>query len=91
MRHTAATGWGTDAYGVSKAALNALTRILARELVPRRIRVNSTCPGWVRTDMGGRNAPRSVKEGTASVLFGVTLPEDGPTGKFYRDGREIAP
>jgi NAD(P)-dependent dehydrogenase (short-subunit alcohol dehydrogenase family) len=40
---TAAKGWGTDAYGVSKAALNALTRIVARELAPRRIRVNSTC------------------------------------------------
>jgi NAD(P)-dependent dehydrogenase (short-subunit alcohol dehydrogenase family) len=88
---TAAKGWGTDAYGVSKAALNALTRILARELAPRRIRVNSTCPGWVRTDMGGRNAPRSVEEGAASVLFGVTLPEDGPTGKVFRDGRETAP
>jgi NAD(P)-dependent dehydrogenase (short-subunit alcohol dehydrogenase family) len=87
---TAAKGWGTDAYGVSKAALNALTRILARELAPRRIRVNSTCPGWVRTDMGGRNAPRSVEEGAASVLFGVTLPEGGPTGRVFRDGREIA-
>jgi carbonyl reductase 1 len=88
---TAAEGWGTDAYGVSKAALNALTRILARELAPRRIRVNATCPGWVRTDMGGRSAPRSVEEGAASVLFGVTLPEDGPTGKVFRDAREIAP
>lgn len=87
---TAAEGWGTDAYGVSKAALNALTRILARELAPRRIRVNAVCPGWVRTDMGGRNAPRSVEEGAASVLFGVTLPEDGPTGKVFQDGREIA-
>jgi NAD(P)-dependent dehydrogenase (short-subunit alcohol dehydrogenase family) len=88
---TAAKGWGTDAYGVSKAALNALTGILARELAPRRIRVNATCPGWVRTDMGGRTAPRSVEEGAASVLFGVTLPEGGPTGKVFRDGRETAP
>jgi carbonyl reductase 1 len=88
---TAANGWGTDAYGVSKAALNALTRILARELAPRRIRVNATCPGWVRTDMGGRNAPRSVEEGATSVLFGVTLPEGGPTGKVFQDGRETAP
>jgi carbonyl reductase 1 len=88
---TAAKGWGTDAYGVSKAALNALTRILARELAPRGIRVNATCPGWVRTDMGGRNAPRSVEEGAVSVLFSVTLPEDGPTGKVFRDSREIAP
>jgi len=70
---TAAKGWGADAYGVSKAALNAWTRILARELAPRRIRVNAPCPGWVRTEMGGRNAPRSVEGGAASVLLGVTL------------------
>jgi NAD(P)-dependent dehydrogenase (short-subunit alcohol dehydrogenase family) len=88
---TAANGWGTDAYGVSKAALNAWTRILARDLAPRRMRVNATCPGWVSTDMGGRGAPRSVEEGAASVLFGVTVPENGPTGKVFRDGLEIAP
>ncbi len=81
-------GWGIDAYGVSKAALNALTRILANELAPRQIRVNATCPGWVRTDMGGRGAPRSVEEGAASVLFGVTTTE---TGGVFRDGRRIGP
>ncbi len=77
-------GWGTDAYGVSKAALNALTRILASEFPA--IRVNSTCPGWVRTEMGGRNAPRTVEEGAASVLYGVTTTE---TGGVFRDGRRI--
>ncbi|HEY5921739.1 MAG TPA: SDR family NAD(P)-dependent oxidoreductase [Kofleriaceae bacterium] len=81
-------GWGADAYSVSKAALNALTRILASELAPRKIRVNSTCPGWVRTDMGGRSAPRSVEQGAASVLFAVTTTE---TGGLFRDGRRIAP
>ncbi|HET7499440.1 MAG TPA: SDR family NAD(P)-dependent oxidoreductase [Kofleriaceae bacterium] len=80
-------GWGTDAYGVSKAALNALTRVLARELSPRQVRVNATCPGWVRTDMGGRGAPRSVEDGAASVLFGVTTTH---SGGVFRDGRRIA-
>lgn len=90
MRELARGGedWGTDAYGVSKAALNALTRILAGELAPRHIRVNATCPGWVRTDLGGRHAPRSVEQGAASVLFGVTTPE---TGGIFRDGRRIPP
>ena len=82
------TGWGADAYAVSKAALNALTRILAAELHPRRIRVNATDPGWVRTDMGGRNAPRSVEEGGASVIAGVTA---AGTGEVMRDGLGIAP
>jgi NAD(P)-dependent dehydrogenase (short-subunit alcohol dehydrogenase family) len=82
------TGWGTDAYGVSKAALNALTRILAGELASRQVRVNATDPGWVRTEMGGRGAPRSVEQGAASVLFGVTAAE---TGGVFRDGRRIAP
>ena len=79
-------GWGIDAYGMSKAALNALTRILAGELAPRQIRVNATCPGWVRTDMGGRGATRSVEQGAASVLWGVTATE---TGGVFRDGRRI--
>jgi NAD(P)-dependent dehydrogenase (short-subunit alcohol dehydrogenase family) len=79
-------GWGIDAYGMSKAALNALTRILAGELAARQIRVNATCPGWVRTDMGGRGATRSVEQGAASVLWGVTATE---TGGVFRDGRRI--
>ncbi len=82
------TGWGTDAYGVSKAALNALTRLLAVELAPRQIRVNATDPGWVRSDMGGRGAPRSIEQGAASVLFGVTTTE---TGGVFHDGQRVAP
>ncbi len=83
---SAGEDWGTDAYGVSKAALDALTRVLARELAPREIRVNSTCPGWVRTDMGGRHAPRSIEQGAASVLFGVTATQ---TGHILRDGKRV--
>jgi NAD(P)-dependent dehydrogenase (short-subunit alcohol dehydrogenase family) len=79
---------GPPAYNVSKAALNALTRMLAGELRRDRILVNAVCPGWVATDMGGPGG-RPVTEGAASVLWAVDLPDDGPTGGFYRDGRPI--
>lgn len=83
------TGWPSSAYQVSKAGLNALARILARELAGRRIRVNAVCPGWVRTDMGGASASRSVEDGAAAIVAAAAL-EDGPTGTFFRDGRTIA-
>jgi NAD(P)-dependent dehydrogenase (short-subunit alcohol dehydrogenase family) len=76
-------------YSVSKAALNAITRVLAGELQGTGILVNSVCPGWVRTDMGGAIAPRSVEEGAASVMWAVRLPDDGPTGGFFRDGEPV--
>ena len=79
---------GTPAYTVSKAALNALTRLLAGGLRRDRILVNAVCPGWVATDMGGPGR-RPVAEGAASVLWAVDLPDDGPTGGFYRDGHPI--
>jgi NAD(P)-dependent dehydrogenase (short-subunit alcohol dehydrogenase family) len=79
---------GTPAYNVSKAALNALTRMLAGELGRDRILVNAVCPGWVATDMGGPGG-RPVAEGAASVLWAVDLPDDGPTGGFYRDGHPL--
>lgn len=66
-----------DDYNVSKAALNALTKLFAKELAPRKIRVNATDPGWVRSDMGGRGAPRSIEQGAAAVLVGVTTTETG--------------
>jgi carbonyl reductase 1 len=76
-------------YGASKAALNAMARLFAAQLAHRGILVNAVSPGWARTDMGGRNAPRSVEEGAASVLWGVTLPPDGPTGGVFEDGKPI--
>jgi NAD(P)-dependent dehydrogenase (short-subunit alcohol dehydrogenase family) len=81
-------GGGAPAYRVSKASLNALTRILAVELRGDGILVNSVCPGWVATDMGGPGG-RPVAEGAASVMWAVLLPDDGPTGGFFRDGRPI--
>jgi NAD(P)-dependent dehydrogenase (short-subunit alcohol dehydrogenase family) len=82
-------GGGTPAYRTSKAALNALTRILAAELRGDGILVNAICPGWVATDMGGAGG-RPVSEGAAGIVWAVELPDDGPTGGFFRDGRPIA-
>jgi NAD(P)-dependent dehydrogenase (short-subunit alcohol dehydrogenase family) len=82
-------GAGSPAYSVSKAALNALTRILAAELRADGILVNAVCPGWVATDMGGPGG-RPVEQGAASVIWAVLLPDDGPTGGFFRDGRPVA-
>jgi NAD(P)-dependent dehydrogenase (short-subunit alcohol dehydrogenase family) len=81
-------GGGTPAYRVSKTALNALTRVLAAELRGDRILVNSVCPGWVATDMGGPGG-RPVAQGAASVVWAVRIPDDGPSGGFFRDGRPV--
>jgi len=78
---------GPPAYSVSKASLNALTRLLAGELRRDGILVNAVCPGWTATDMGGGGRP--VSEGAASVVWAVVLPDDGPTGGFFRDGRPL--
>jgi NAD(P)-dependent dehydrogenase (short-subunit alcohol dehydrogenase family) len=82
-------GAGTPAYSVSKAALNALTRILAAELRADGVLVNAVCPGWVATDMGGSGG-RPVADGAASVVWAVLLDDDGPTGGFFRDGSPVA-
>ena len=81
-------GAGTPAYQVSKAALNALTVTLAAELRGTGILVNAVCPGWTATDMGGRGG-RPLSVGAASVVWGVTLPDGGPSAGFFRDGRRI--
>lgn len=85
----AVMGGGTPAYSVSKAALNALTRMLADELRSDRILVNSVCPGWVATEMGGPGAPRTPEEGATGIVWAATLPDDGPTGGFFRDGQPL--
>jgi NAD(P)-dependent dehydrogenase (short-subunit alcohol dehydrogenase family) len=84
----ASMGGGAPAYGVSKAALNAFTRTLAGELRGDGILVNAVCPGWVATDMGGPGG-RPVEQGAASVVWAALLPDDGPTGGFFRDGEPV--
>ena len=76
-------------YRLSKTALNAVTRILADELQQTGIKTNAVCPGWVRTDMGGPNATRSVEEGASGIVWAATLPDDGPSGGFFREGKAI--
>ncbi|MBN7826270.1 SDR family NAD(P)-dependent oxidoreductase [Bowmanella dokdonensis] len=79
---------GPAAYSISKAALNAVTVCFARALGPC-IKVNAACPGWVRTRMGGEEAPRSAEEGAQTPIWLATLDDEGPTGKLFRDKREI--
>lgn len=84
----ASMGASTPAYNVSKVALNALTRMLAAELRGTGILVNSACPGWVATEMGGEGG-RPVEQGAASVVWAANLPDDGATGGFFRDGKPL--
>ena len=85
------SGWGAHAegmegpgaYGVAKASLNALTRALPRDLPPG-VKVNACCPGWVATRMGGASAPLTPDEGADTAVWLALLPEDGPTGGFFR-------
>jgi NAD(P)-dependent dehydrogenase (short-subunit alcohol dehydrogenase family) len=78
------------AYSMSKAALNAFTRQMAVATNGSGVLVNSACPGWVQTAMGGRNAPRSVEEGADTIVWLATLLDDGPTGSFFADRQTIA-
>ncbi len=77
-------------YSISKTALNALTVMFAAAIHGGDIKINAMCPGWVRTDMGGRNASRSPEQGAETILWLATLPKDGPTGGFYRDQKPLA-
>ena len=82
-------GW-SPGYRVSKAALNAMTRILSTELADAGVLVNSACPGFVNTDMGSQfGATKPVDKGAAGIVWLATLPDDGPTGGFFRDAKQI--
>ena len=90
MGSIASMGGRSAAYKLSKTALNALTRIMADEVGKENIKVNTMSPGWVRTDMGGSNAPRSLAEGADTIVWLATLPDDGPSGGFFQDRSPIA-
>jgi NAD(P)-dependent dehydrogenase (short-subunit alcohol dehydrogenase family) len=77
------------AYRLSKIALNGLTLMLAKSLMGTNVLVNAACPGWVRSDMGGPNADRSLEEGAEGILWLATLPDGGPSGGFFRDRNPI--
>ncbi len=76
-------------YSASKSALNTLTRMLADAVRGSNVLVNAVCPGWVRTDMGGSSAPRSVEEGADTIVWLATWPDTGPSGGFFRDRKPI--
>ena len=82
-------GDGHAAYRTSKTALNALTRMIATAMAGDNILVNSMCPGWVRTDMGGLAACRSVEKGAETAVWLAMLPDGGSTGGFFRDKKSI--
>ena len=76
-------------YSVSKAALNALTRMVADAARGSNVLVNAVDPGWVRTEMGGSGAPRSIAQGVDTIVWLATLPDGGPTGGFFHDCQPI--
>ena len=81
-------GRGYPAYRISKAAMNAITRLVSQE-VDGNIKINSVCPGWVKTAMGGSNATREIEKGIEGIVWAATLEDDGPNGGFFRDGKSI--
>lgn len=91
------SGWGSfneglggpNGYGLTKAALNAMTLTLAREL-PTCIKINTMCPGWVRTRMGGAGATLTPEQGADTAIWLALLPESGPSGGFFRDRKAIS-
>ena len=82
-------GGNSAAYRLSKVMLNAMTRIMADEVKEQNIKINTMDPGWVRTDMGGPSAPRSLEQGADTIIWLANLPADGPTGGFFGDRQPI--
>ena len=82
-------GGNYPGYRTSKTALNALTRIFSEELADKDILVNSICPGWVKTDMGGAGAELEITEGVDTIVWAATLPKGSPTGSFFREREKI--
>lgn len=89
MGQLAEMGSGDPGYRISKTALNAVTRIFAAECRGTNVLVNSVCPGWVRTEMGGPRAPRTIQEGVDTIVWLATLPDGSPSGGFFRDRKPI--
>lgn len=83
-------GTWSPAYAASKTALNAITCLLAAALKEKGVAVNSVCPGWCRTEMGGAAAPRSVGEGAAGIVWLAADASQAATGQFWRD-KEVIP
>ncbi|MGI4759706.1 MAG: SDR family oxidoreductase [Janthinobacterium lividum] len=81
--------WATPGYTSSKAALNMLTVVLAQQLADTAIKVNAAHPGWVKTDLGGDNAPLSVAEGAQTAVRLALLPADGPTGGYFHNDEHL--
>jgi NAD(P)-dependent dehydrogenase (short-subunit alcohol dehydrogenase family) len=89
MGSIASMGGYSAAYKLSKLVMNGLTRILADEIKDTNIKVNTMAPGWVRSDMGGPSAPRSLAQGADTIIWLATLQDDGPTGGFFEDRKSI--
>ncbi|MDH4122284.1 MAG: SDR family oxidoreductase [Deltaproteobacteria bacterium] len=89
MGQLADMGGGYLGYRTSKTALNALTRVLAAETLNSGVLINTCCPGWVRTDMGGPQARLTPQQGADTLVWLATLPKGGPSGGFYRNRKPI--
>ncbi len=89
MGEISSVGNGSPTYRLSKVNLNLVTRVLAQELRDSGIKINAVSPGWVRTDMGGSSAPRTVEQGADTAVWLATLPADGPSGGFFHDRQSI--